>query len=443
MRIPEIATSSLLIEQTRETLADMAKKMKDPSIADEVGYPIGYPTTFLPFDYRNGLRVTTTHMYKDIEMIYDSIGIGSGSMNMVIGKTSTAKTTFLTQAVTSMMLPFLGRTMLLYYDLEGGTSKPRMQIVTGWNSRLIEQHIILKQRGINSESFFTQVSDHCNKKLKMALTNPDMMTYDTGLYDMYGKRKFELVPTFVILDSLPLLVPKDMTEDEKVSGNMSAAAVARINTQIFKRLTPLLKSANVILFVVNHINQNININPFAPKQAQINYLKQDETLPGGTAPLYLSNNIIKFSTSTKLTSDKEFGINGWISKVQLIKSRMNRAGQEFGLIYNQETGFDRELSMFQMLHENGLVKSGSWSYLEGLPSSKFQKKTFLSKLESDEHFRCHMKNMIVDLGNTLLSNSNAHDALQNQSNINDEIENALFENILMNDFTHEDIGGYY
>lgn len=88
MRIPDnITTDSLLINEFRETLNDMSKKMKDPNIADEVGYPISYATSFLPFDYRNGIRVNTMHMYEDIEYIYDSVGIGEGSINMVIGKT--------------------------------------------------------------------------------------------------------------------------------------------------------------------------------------------------------------------------------------------------------------------------------------------------------------------------------------------------------------------
>lgn len=430
MFIPnDISTDNMLISQFRETLLDMSKKLKDPSIADEVGYPISYPTSFLPFDYRNGIRINTTHMYEDMEFVYDSIGIGEGSINMVIGKTGTAKTTWVMQAVASMMLPFLGRTMATYYDLEGGITKSRIQNVTGWNSRLIEKHISLKDKGINSEMFFETVVKHCELKLKNIQEHPEIMTYDTGLFDMYGKRRRTIVPSFIILDSLPLLAPKNMSEEEKIAGNMSAAAVAKINTQIFKRLTPTLKAANVILFVINHINQNININPFAPKQAQINYLKQEETLPGGTAPLYLSNNIIKFATSTKLTADKDFGINGWISKITLIKSRMNRAGQEFGMVYEQQSGFNRELSMFQMLHENDMINSGTWSSIKGMESKKFQKKSFIDKFNGDEEFRRYMKMAVTDMGGLLLSNSSLLE-IDKKPMSETAIEDALFSSLI-------------
>lgn len=224
MFIPnDISTDSILINEFRGTLLEMSKKLKDPSIADEVGYPISYATSFLPFDYRNGIRVNTQHMYEDMEYIYDSVGIGEGSINMVIGKTGSAKTTFVTQAVCAMMLPFLGRSLLLHFDLEGGISKPRIQNVTGWNSRLIEKHIILKSKGITSESFFEQVSKHCEQKIRNAILKPEFGTYDTGVIDMYGDRKRVIVPTFVILDSLPLLVPKAISDEEKMAGNMSAA----------------------------------------------------------------------------------------------------------------------------------------------------------------------------------------------------------------------------
>lgn len=285
MFIPNNIDDNPLISEFRETLSDMSKKLKDPTIADEVGYPISYPTSFLPFDYRNGIRIGTTHMHEDIEFVYDSVGIGEGSINMVIGKTGTAKTTWVTQAVASMMLPFLGRTMAIYYDLEGGVTKPRIQNVTGWNSRLIEKHFVIKDKGINSDTFFETVNKHCEIKMKNVKDHPEIFTYNTGIFDMYGKMRRAVVPTFIILDSLPLLAPKEMTAEEKIAGNMSAAAVAKINTQIFRRLTPTLKAANVVLFVINHINQNININPFAPKQAQINYLKQEETLPGTRRPI--------------------------------------------------------------------------------------------------------------------------------------------------------------
>ena len=56
------------------------------------------------------------------------------------------------------------------------------------------------------------------------------------------------------------------------------AQSARVNAQIFRRLTPKLKAANVILFVINHINPKIETG-FMPTQGQTIYLDQGESLP--------------------------------------------------------------------------------------------------------------------------------------------------------------------
>ena len=60
---------------------------------------------------------------------------------------------------------------------------------------------------------------------------------------------------------------------------MSATAAAKTNAAIFKRIIPMLKSANIILFIINHINQKVDINPMMKSKSQVSYLKQNETLP--------------------------------------------------------------------------------------------------------------------------------------------------------------------
>ncbi len=372
-------------------------KYKDPSMSSEVDVALGFPTTFLPLDYRNG-------MYNLVDNIVDGgsygnycIGMGDGSIVMFIGKTGTAKTTFAVQAATSIVAPFQN-SMIIHEDLERGSSKPRIQNVSGWTPAMVHYRYILRQEGITAESFYERTMLHCGQKMELAAKHPDEYTYNTGLFNAFGQPIRKIIPTVIILDSLPLLMPKDISDEEKLSGQMSATSQAKTNSLIFRRLAQHLNKSNTILFIINHINQNININPFAPKQAQINYLKQDETLPGGNMAMYLSNNIIKFTNSTKLTDDKTFGINGFHSKVQLVKSRTNRAGQELQMIYNQDYGFDRHLTNFQALKDADLIRgSGTWFYLDGLPSIKFQQKQFLQKFYESELLRRAMMETCVEL----------------------------------------------
>ena len=61
---------------------------------------------------------------------------------------------------------------------------------------------------------------------------------------------------------------------------MSATAAAKTNAAIFKRIIPLLNRANIILMVINHINEKVEINPMMKSKAKFNYLKQNESIPG-------------------------------------------------------------------------------------------------------------------------------------------------------------------
>lgn len=416
---------SLFAEEFRTEINEIAKKTKDPSLASEQQLPISYLTTFLPLDYMNGMRVTNEMYTDDKVIVYDSLGLSAGSINMFIGPPGCGKSTFAIQAATAITQRFKN-SVILHEDLETATSKSRIRTISGWNSRHIQNKYIIRDEGISTDSFHKRVQLHCEQKLKLYKERPEDVTYFTGLIDIHGKPVYRLIPTVVILDSLPLLNPLGITKEEELAGNMSAAQVAKLNKQVFSRLTPLLKAANVLLFVINHINQNISINMFQPAKAQINYLKQNESLPGGTAALYLANNIFKFSPSTKLTKDKDYGIAGFQSKVTIIKSRTNRAGQEVPMVYDQEYGFSKIWSAYQMLKDNGFVRgSGAWFYLEGMPNVKFQQKNLLSKLEDSESLRRHFRDLVEFAGSECLSGAGIRKTEMTEDEIGLTLANSI------------------
>lgn len=199
---------------------------------------------------------------------------------------------------------------------------------------------------------------------------------------------FKLEPTVYILDSVALLMPEKYTDEEELSGSMSSTAAAKTNSMSFKRIVPMLKAANIILLMINHINKAISINPMMKQKAQVSYLKQDESLPGGNTIVYLTNLLLRFDDNSKFKEDEAFGIPGNLVDITLVKSRNNRAGKSCTLVFDQSKGFDPELSLFVMLkNEKRINGAGAYLYIGEHSEYKFSQKAFKQKLREIPELR--------------------------------------------------------
>lgn len=252
-------------------------KLKDHNMKTESQHSVGYPTGFLSFDFTNGAVVHVKSSDKNFN--YYSIGIPDGSMVMIIGRSGCGKTTWAIQAASNIVKNF-NTSCIFHDDIEGGVSDSRKELLTGLSGDELKDKYIHRNSGITAENFYERVKMIHDLKYD----NRSDYEYDTGLYDSSGNRIFKLEPTIYILDSLALLMPEKYTTEDELSGQMSATAAAKANASIFKRIVPMLKSANIILFIINHINQKVEINMFSRTKSQVSYLKQGETLPGGNAP---------------------------------------------------------------------------------------------------------------------------------------------------------------
>jgi len=206
---------------------------------------------------------------------YYSVGIEEGTYCMFIGKSGTGKTSLALQIAARIVRDYENGAVYLD-DVEAATSKTRFKALSGWTDEMIEDKFIHRNVGITAESFYKNIREVYNLKMELK----DQITVTTDKLDEDGNPIEILEPTVYVLDSLAVLVPENVAEEDELSGSMSQTAVAKTNSMIFQRILPLLKKANIILFVINHVNQKIDINPMAKTKAQINYLKQDESIPG-------------------------------------------------------------------------------------------------------------------------------------------------------------------
>ncbi len=399
----------LLAERFRAQMA----KTKDPRMEEAVA-DVMYPTGFLPFDFLNGYKI---HVKSDTQDFwYSSVGIVDGSSIMILGRSGSGKTTIALQMAANIIRPFPEAT-IFYDDIEGGSNDTRRELLTHFTPEECQQRIIYRNTAVSAENFYKRIASIYEIKMN----NRADFEYDTGKLDSQGNKIYKLIPTVYILDSLALLTPEKLTEEEELSGQMSTTATAKTNTAVFKRIIPKLKAANIILFTINHINDKIEINAFTHSKAQISFLKQGETLPGGKAALYLANNMIRVDDGAKLKETDGLGINGKIVDFEIIKSRTNAAGRSVPMVFDFTNGFDDILSLFMFLKSTGAIITGATCYLRGHEDMKFRQRDFKNKLFNDPEFAKAFNEVARAELETLLGNPE----VEEQKNITQPNQNII------------------
>ena len=339
---------------------------------------VSYPTGFAPFDFRNGYTVKVMDDDENLITSYPSLGIRGGTFITTVGKTGTAKTTFIVQSCYEVVKNF-DNGFIMYFDLEQALSWTRVKDVTGARQAELKEKIILRQGKNYIEDIFDSIIEIANEKE----ANKKEYTYDTGLLDEFNEPIYTYVPTIVIIDSIPTLTSKDTSDG--MEGSTLAARNAKAIAQFYKRLMPVIKQYNITVWSVNHINAKIEINPFAKTQAQVMYFKQDVSVPGGNAPLYYANNLIEHVSSTKFKEEDD-GFDGFLVKMILHKSRTNKAGQYVELVYTQDHGFDPIRTLYYMADSNKLIEGRNpYRYFKGHPELKFDSRK-LDKMMKNKDF---------------------------------------------------------
>ena len=366
-----------LMQQWRAAMAKQKNGAGEQATADVL-----YPTGFLALDYLNG---TMIHVESDkINTSYKAVGIVDGTSNTFIGRSGCGKSTLVTQIIGNMMRQFPDAVAYID-DIEHSLPSFRKEFLLGLPAEAFkdggdQQRVFIRDKDITTENVYTQIKELHDLKVN----NKAEFEYDTGLYDTSGERIFKLVPSFYFIDSFAMLLPQEIAESDELDAGMGATSTAKKNTQIIKKISQLLRGANIILFTVNHILDDIQMG-FLPKPVQIDGLKQGERLPGGKTALYLANNLVRMDEKTTLKDSEGFGIAGKIVEISLVKSRSNSTRRSIPLIFDKTNGyFDNELSLYQFLKAEGAVGgAGRSMYFENYPDAKFSQKEFKSKLKED------------------------------------------------------------
>lgn len=351
------------------------KNTKDYAQKNEMTYSTSYPTGFLNLDFANGYIQEVNGRLKF------ELGISDGSINMVISDSGLGKTSLCTQASANIIRPYKTSTVF-YEQAEVGTNIQRIKNISGFSDDSeFSSRFVVRDAGITIESLYDRVRMIHDLKVQ----NPEKYLYDTGMVDFNGKPIFKFEPTIVIVDSVKMVLTKKNAESEETT-NMSGASNAKANSEYYTRMVPICKEANIIMLLINHINTDINTG-FLPKKPEFPYLKQGEHISGGKTLEYIQNNIFRIDLKTKLKPEEGFGILGSVVNIDVVKARTNVSSRaRCYLVFDQETGYDADLSLLLLLKENKLLE-GSGAYLK-LPGydKKFSQRQFKEVLYSDEGF---------------------------------------------------------
>lgn len=242
-----------------DQISEMITKEK---IGEESTYTPSYSSGIDVMDYRNG-RIDGNEV---------NVGFDGGRIITVIGKSGSGKTSLAIKIACSAVNSYEDGN-IFHYDFERATNDSRVKTISGWDDKTLAKKYKRLDRNIYSESIYSLV-----KGIDQIKNDPetyDKIKVDSGRTDSNGNPIYTLPPTVILIDSWALMMPKDISEEEKLSGSMSATSIAKVNNSIIKRIVGPLERANIMLIIINHITQKIEINPFAKTQAAINYLKQD------------------------------------------------------------------------------------------------------------------------------------------------------------------------
>jgi RecA/RadA recombinase len=229
----------------------------------------------------------------------------------------------------------------------------------------------------------------------MKLENAADFMYDTGRRDFMGQPILKLEPTIYIIDSIAMLMPKDFVEDDEARGKSAGAASALAAANVFKMIIPLLGAANIILFGINHILEDVQMTAM-PKKNPVPWLKPGERIPKGRTVTFLANNIVRLDNAGKLKPEEGYHVKGQLVEAAFVKSRSTGEKAPTRMVFDFANGFDPWLSLLETMKYNKLLYGGGASLaIDPDKNFKFSLGNFKEKIISNPEFKAAFMQQVV------------------------------------------------
>nr|DAX41688.1 MAG TPA: Recombination and repair protein [Caudoviricetes sp.] len=352
-------------------------------------------TGFHLYDYFFGSVINIHDQYGNIIRQEPRVGQAAGTFNMFVGASGSSKTTLAIQVASNILRQFENAT-IMHYDCEQRIDISRIEIVSQLPSYYFHgdtQRYILQAGAVGLDVIQEAIVKMYVNKMKMKKE----LIVDSGFKDEFNNPVMIFPPSIFIIDSITTVLSttfspdntKEASDAEKMRGNTEGARDAKTLKGFFKDILPLCKEANIIIFAVNHLNSNMSMNAFMPVAKQQNFLKQEESIPGGKTMIFYPFNIAKMvaKPSDDFREDTD-GFSGHMVMIEPIKSSSNQSGNNskgvsFQMVFSYKHGFDPLRTLIMYGKEKGLIEGNKTRMkFRDDPSFTFSFKTIMK--EKDE-----------------------------------------------------------
>jgi hypothetical protein len=184
------------------------EKINDPKskLGNKSKFIPFYTTGIDIFDYINGVRKSDGTV---------ALGIQGGRIMMDIGNSGCGKTSVIIKQACHIADQFEDAEVW-HYDYERSSSKERVMQLAGWTNDHYEEKYSLFQKDISVETIYRACKEIEATKKELG----DEIKIDTGFKDNNGKPIMVFPPTIIIIDSIALLAPEDVEDDDELKGSM-------------------------------------------------------------------------------------------------------------------------------------------------------------------------------------------------------------------------------
>ena len=343
-------------------------------------YFTNYSTGFLPLDYINAFKAHYIDENGE-EKIQLLPGVMSGKFITIFGGSGGGKSTLAKQIAYNIIKPFEDG-VVIDIDCEHASYKPRIYDITGFTED--DERYVFNDEDTYIETVIEEIT-----KLAEAKKAEDA-TYEVD-GRLFGKDKIKMyVPSVIIIDSLPSFVSKDCKFDT-LEGQMSNNRETAMVGQFYKKMLGICSKYNIIVIAVNHLRPRVKTDMFDFSKPQLMMLKDNECLPRGEAPIFYASTVFRSNPSaakSKAFTTDEHGFDGFLSTIQVSKTKTTFIGGEVNLVFREDKGFDPVYSIYQFAYDCGLFMGNNPNIrIKGAEEFRFSKKNFGEQFENNEDFR--------------------------------------------------------